>query len=383
MSLISKLSDTSYKIRISEGDMTRAFPEDFTEIQGKALDNSSSKTVSASIEIVFDKDAADKIRKMVSSELTLGLNMGDKLNENKYLEALFCSPVPFAGIYGSLSPSLTADDGDPINSQLENLPVSMSVALAVEIGIGDSYRLKFIPDARGFDIILENVSIADNLEEDHAYALTVPFVISTLDMDNPLVEDGSPAETTLFSVDDSKVLFYEKDFNIKGGETLTRTFALSGFNDRGAIRDAYSALFSLSMWRSGEGSVGGINLEPFASVLCGVDPLGTSIQYLPLDGLTGWHQVGSGKYLVMGQTKVLFLVGDIRYPVKPFFGVSKTMFDVCTDDPGWSDVGPLASQYIGGEGVTGPNVIHSWTGRKSMRIRREDLEAIGQTKLGG
>ncbi len=388
MAIVSQLSETEYKINITDGDLVRAFPENFTEIESEFKNDSSMKTVSGTVEVFFDKDAADTIRKMVSSELTLGLNMGDRLAENKYLEALFCSPLPFTGLYGDGGsvPTLTPEDQSAIKNGLDSLSVSTSVSLGnIKIGIGDRYILKFIPDARGFDIILENTDQFTNFTEDHAFALTVPFVISNLDVTNPIVEDGLANSSTLGTVDDTKVLFYEKDFSISGGELLTRTIALSGFHsDRGSLRDAYNSLFSLSMWRgSGGVMVEELDVRPYTSHLCGVDPSGTAIQYLPLDGMKGYEQPGSANFLISGNATVKFLVGDVRYPVKPFFGVAKAIFDICMDDQGWTDVGPLASQYVGGDGVTGEDVIHSWTGRRSTSIKREYLATIGQSNLGG
>ncbi len=334
MALVSKLSDTSYRINISDGDISRAFSENFTEIESKIINDTSGKILNGNVEIVFDKDAADAIRRVVSSELTLGIDMGDKLAENKYLEALFCSPIPFASLNGGGTPTLTMDDAIPISSQLDSLPVSMSVDLGeVKIGINDTYRLKFIPDARGFDVLLENIDSADNLIEDHAFALTVPFVITSISLANPVVTDGIPPGSIFGTVDDAKVLFYEKDFSVSGGEVLTRSIALSIFTDKGMVHDAYNSLFSLSMWRGFDSvDVEETNYRPFSSHLCGVDPYGTSIQYLPLDDLSGYEQTGSSNLLFMGSTTVKFLVGDIRYPVKPFFGASKIMFDICTDD---------------------------------------------------
>ncbi len=385
MSLVSKLSDTSYRINVSEEDISRAFQENFTDIASEVFNNTSGKIIDGTVEVALTKDAADTIRRMVSNELTLGMDIGDKLAENKYLEALFCSPIPFSALYGSDVPSLNSDDAIPISAELDALTVSLNVDLGnVKIGINDTYRLKFIPDARGFDIRLENIDSASNLIEDHAFALTTTFIISALDISDPIVEDGIPPGSVSAIIDDEKVLFYEKDFSISGGEVLTRAFALSGFSDRGMVEDAYNSLFSLSMWRGVNSvEVEERDLRPFSSHLCGVDPLGTSIQYLPLSGLMGQEAIGSGNLILTGEVTVKFLVGNINYPIKPFFGVSKVMFDVCTDDPGWTDVGPLVEQYIGGEGIEGVGVIHSWTGRSSTRIKKETLSNIGQSILGG
>ncbi len=385
MAIVSKLSDTSYRINISDGDMTRAFPENFTEIDSEVINNTSGKILTGTVEVVFDKDAADAIRRMVSNVLTLDLDMGDKLAENKYLEALFCSPVPFSALYGGHIPFLTADDDAGISSLLSGLDTSMSVSFSgMPIGVGDTYRLKFIPDARGFDIYLENLDLVNNLTESHAFALTAQFIISSVAFDDPVVENGFAPASSFKSVNDAKVGFYEKSSVISGGELLSRAIHLSGFKDRGMVVDAYNSLFSLSMWRGLNGvKIEETDLRPYSDHLCGVDPSGTAIQYLPISGLVRTEQRGSSNLLLAGEATVIFLVGDIRYPVKPFFGASKVLFDVCVDDPGWTDVGPLAGQYIGEEGTEGVDVIHSWTDRRSTQIKKETLAAIGQSVLGG
>ncbi len=385
MPLVSKLSDTSYKIVVSGADISRAFPENFIDEEGDITNNSSGLVINGTVSVEFDPEAADIIRDKVSRELTLDLDLGDKIAENKFLHALYSSPVPYSGIYQTLTPSLDATDDIPISSQLDSLPVSYTFDFgAVQIGLNDTYRLKFIPDARGFDVYLENTDMEDNLIEDHAFALTMPFVVSAIDVGNPVVHPGVSTLAAPATVDDAKVAFYEKNFSISGGEVLTRAIALSGIRDRGSVADAYNALFTLSMWRGAESViVEEKDLRPFTSHLCGVDPGGAAIQYLPLTGLTGSEQVGSANMIINGDATVKFLVGEIRYPFNPIFGLLKTLFDVCTDDPGWTDVGPLAEQYIGGDGVAGVDVIHSWTGRKSTSIKKEPLSSIGQSKLGG
>ena len=385
MPFVSKLSDTSYNIVVSGSDITKAFPEDFTDIPVDITNTTSGKIIDGTVSVEFDPEAADIIRDKVSRKLNLGMDLGDILAENKFLHALYSSPIPFSGLYGSTSPSLDATDDVPISAQLDSLPTSFTFNLgAVQIGLNDTYRLKFIPDARGFDVYLENVDLEDNLLEDHPFALTLPFEISSIDVNNPVVEDGVPTKSVPGTVDDAKVLFYEKDFPISGGEVLTRAVALSGIRDRGMVIDAYNSLFTLSMWRGGNGVVVEDKaLRPFSSHLCGVDPHGKSIQYLPLDGLVGSEQIGSGNLIFTGNTTVKFLVGEIRYPFNPIFGLTKTLFDICTDDEGWTDVGPLADQYIGGTGIEGVGVIHSWTGRKSIVAKKETLSSIGQSKLEG
>ncbi len=359
MASVIKISDTSYKINVSAGDISGSFSGDSFESINTHVGETSGKIIGATIAVEFSVDAADIIRRRVASELTLGMDMGDKLAENKYLEALFCSPVPFSSIFGGEVPSLTVDDDIDISGQLDNLSSSREINFGeIQIGMGDTYRLKFIPDARGFEVFLENIDLDDNLEEDHAFALTRPFVISTLDLDNPIVQDGVPPGSTHSSVDDAKVMFYEKELPVSGGEVLTRAIALSMFRDKGMIRDAYNALFSLPLWRSSGVEVTEKGGRPYTSHLCGVDPYGTSIQYLQLEGLTATTMIGSANLTIRGNAVVKFLVGDIRYPVKPFFGIGKILFDICIDDPGWTDVGPLASQYIGGDGTTGENIIH-------------------------
>lgn len=385
MPTISKLSDTSYKINVSNIDISRAFPEGLVYDEESAENNTSGRIINGLVSVEFSPEAADVIRDKVSRELTLGLDLGDALAENKFLHALYSSPIPFSGMYGGISPSLEVDDDIDISSQLDALPLSFEFDLgAIDIGLNDTYRLKFIPDARGFDVYLENIDLVDSLEEEHPFALTLPFVISTIDNDNPVVEDGVPTGSVSESVDDAKVLFYEKDFTISGGEVLTRAVALSGIKDKGMVLDAYNSLFSLSMWRGENGlTVEDIELRPYSDHLCGVDPLGNSIQYIPLTGLSGSEQVGSANLIFSGNTTVKFLVGDIKYPFHPIFGITKTLFDVCTDDPEWTDVGPLAEQYIGGTEIEGVDVIHSWTGRKSIVVKKATLSSIGQSKLGG
>ena len=387
MPSISKLSDTSYKIKISSGDISRAFPEDFDLVPVNTEDNTSGKVIAGTVSLEITPEVADEIRDKVSRSLTLGMSLGDKLAENKFLHALFSSPIPFSGMYGKISPALEASDSEPIGAQLDALSISYELNFgSVSIGVNDTYRLKFIPDARGFDIWLENTDFEDNLEEEHAFALTLPFVISTLDLLNPVVSSGIPDKKVFGSLDDAKVAFYEKEFEVNGGEALTRAIALSGIRDRASVQDAYNSLFSLSMWRGGNDDVKveEIDLRPYSSHICGVDPLGTSIQYLPLANLGGYDQMGFGVNLIFsGTTTVSFLVGEIRYPFNPVFGIAKTLFDVCIDDPGWTDVGPLVPQYIGGRGIEGVDVIHSWTGRKSIAPKRATLNSIGQSKLEG
>lgn len=385
MPLVSKLSDTSYNIVIDGSDITRAFNENLAPSETPSPNSSSGKIINGSVTAEFSSEVADIIRDKVSRELSLGMDLGDTLAENKFLHALYSSPVPFSGMYGNVSPSLDSTDSEVISAQIDSLPVSFDFDFgSVKIGLGDTYRIKFIPDARGFDIYLENVSMEDSLVEEHPFALTLLFTISSIDVNSPAVEDGVSQKSSSSSVDDARVLFYEKEFDISGGELLTRAMALSGIKDRGMIADAYNELFTLSMWRGGNGViVEDKPLRPFTSHLCGVDPFGSSIQYLPLDGLFGTEQVGSGNLILSGTATVKFLVGEIRYPFNPIFGLTKTLFDVCKDDPGWTDVGPLADQYIGGTGVDGIDFIHSWTGRKSIVSKKENLSSIGQSKLGG
>lgn len=381
MAEIQKLSDTSYKIVLGGGDISRAFPENFSQesIEGTP----SGKVIDGTVAVEITPDVADIIRDKVSRELTLGLQFGDLMAENKFLHALFSSPMPFSGLFGELSPALNVEDIAAIEQSLKTIPRTFECSMGGSIGVGDRYRLKFIPDARGFDIRLENIDVLDDLTESHSFAVSVPFTISSLDIDNPIVSDGTPSAGYSSSIDDAKVMFYEKDFPINGGELLTRAMALSQV-DRGMWMDAYISLFGLSFWRGASGiSVEELGSRPFASHLCGVDPSGNAIQYLPIDGLEGRIQEGSSNLLLSGFAKVQFLVGEIRYPFNPIFGLRKTLFDICIDDPAWSDVGPLALQYIGGDGVEGVEVIHSWTGRKSSSPKSEMLSAIGQTKLGG
>ena len=384
MPLVTKLSDTSYKVKITDSDMSAAFPENFTFIPVNTDNTSSGKVISGSVLVEFTPEAADTIRDKVSRILSLGMDLGDPIAENKFLHALFSSPVPCAGMYGGAAPSLTPDDDIGISEALNSLSVSHEFNIgSIQIGVGDTYRLKFIPDARGFDISLENTNVEDSLLEDHPFVLTLPFVIAS-SLENPAVSSGAAGKSAAGSVDDARVMFYEKDYEIMIGEVLTRAFALSGIRDRGMLIDAYNDLFSLSMWRGGSGvDVVDPGMRPSSSHLCGVDPAGRSIQYLPLEGLIGSEQIAGVNLMFSGSAKVKFLVGNIRYPFNPIFGIRKVLFDVCKDDIGWTDVGPLAEQYIGGDGVEGVNVIHSWTGRTSTNVKKESLASIGQSKLGG
>ena len=385
MPLISKFSDTSYKVTIGESDITRAFPENFTDIETIVSNTSSGKVIDGSVVIEFTPDAAEAIRTKVSRELVLGLDLGDAVVNNRFLHALFSSPVPCAGMHEGVAPSLSDADDEGISSALDSMSVSYEFSISsLAIGLSDRYRLKFIPDARGFDIYLENVDMEDSLLEDHPFAITVPFVISSLDVNNPVVTDGVASKMSFGQVDDARVMFFEKEMSINVGEVLTRFFALSGIRDRGSLIDAYNALFTLSLWRGENGtSVSDSSLRPYTDHLCGVDPSRKAIQYLPLTGLIGREQVGHVNLIFSGTAIVKFLVGEVRYPFNPILGKNKILFDVCDDDEGWTDVGPLAEQYIGGVGVEGVDVIHSWTGRTSTNVKKESLASIGQSKLGG
>ena len=385
MPSISKFSDTSYKVTIGGDDIARAFPENFTDIDTITNNTSSGKVIDGSVVIEFTPDAAEAIRAKVSRELILGMDLGDAVVNNRFLHALFSSPVPCAGMYGGVAPSLSSADDEAISAALNGLPISYEFSVSsLKIGISDRYRLKFIPDARGFDIYLENVDLEDNLLEDHPFAITVPFVISSLDVDNPVVTDGVASKMSFGQVDDARVMFFEKEMSINVGEVLTRSFVLSGISDRGSLIDAYNALFTLPIWRGENGtSVLDSSLRPYTDHLCGVDPSRKAIQYLPLTGLVGSEPLGHVNLIFSGTATVKFLVGEVRYPFNPILGNNKILFDVCKDDEGWTDVGPLAEQYIGGVGVEGVNVIHSWTGRTSTNVKKESLASIGQSKLGG
>ena len=384
MPSVQKLSDTSYNIVLSERDISAGYSggDDGGDSSGTGTSGTVVNGVSVSVE--FTPEVADTIRDKVSRELTFGLDFGDKLASNKFLHALYSSPVPFSGIYGTDAPALDNEDIEAISNALSNLPRSFTFQFgSVNIGNGDTYRLKFTPDARGFDVKLENTGVENILTSSHAFAISVPFTIVSLDTEHDAVEPGVASPSSSSSVEDAKVMFYNKDCEINGGEVLTRAIALSQ-RDRGAVIDAYNTLFSQSMWRSGgAGAVAPLGGRPYSDHLCGVDPSSTALQYLPLSGLTGTEQINSINLLFKGTANVSFLVGEIRYPFNPIFGATKTLFDICIDDPGWTDVGPLAEQYIGGTGTSGVDVIHSWTGRVGTYAKKATLASIGQSRLGG
>ena len=193
---------------------------------------------------------------------------------------------------------------------------------------------------------------------------------------------GVPAFYSQAAIEDRRVALFTKTTDIGINNGLNRAIFFLGLRDKEKVYDAYYGLFSLPLWRSEDGiSVEESNNASRSSHICGIDPSNRSVMYIPTALLNTESPLGSTLTYMSGTAEVSYLVGDVQFPFAPRIGHTSSIFDICTNDQGWTDVGPVAKQYIGEEGADGGDVIHSWTGRKTMQLIKESLSRIGQTKL--
>ncbi len=380
---IIQQTDTSYRIEVTAGDIELEAISANTEKEREPNGNPSGLVLFADIEISLTEEATDAIRELASSAVSMDMSMGDRLTENEFLRALFSMPIPVASIFDGEMPELEDEDKIQADASLASLIISREATFGtVPIGASDRYRLKFIPDARGMSVVLDNIETENNINETHPFALSSDFVISSLGEENEVVDIGVPSLSSQTTIEDKRVVLFTKTIDIGISDGLSRAIFFSGLQDREKVYDAYYGLFSLPLWRSGSGiSVIENNSSSRSSHICGIDPSNRSVLYIPTAPLSTESPVGSTLVHMRGTVEVSYLVGDVQYPFPLRIGQTSSIFDICTNDQGWTDVGPVAKQYIGDVGIEGEDVIHSWTGRRTIQLVKENLSRIGQARL--
>jgi hypothetical protein len=288
------------------------------------------------------------------------------------MKALLRSAIPIAEVPGpnGIIPELSDSDVSDIAVNLSNVPRSYSFEFTGKITNGGKFILAFLPDARGFDVELIDLSVQHEIQRDHPAVMTVPFTIDLVGDEQSTAGVGD--EILGSSVDDAKVYILERKEPVCFVEGVVQQVA-SQIYVEGANYDilkAYTGIANEVFWRSQDILVGRVNDAPYIDTIFGVGVSGRDLQFLNTKECT-IDKVDNAITWFSGVGNVKYVYGDIRYPVDPMLSASKPKFDIISDDEEWTKFGPITERYIGGgnDADSVPETIFSWEGRSSTAPR--------------
>ncbi len=366
MATVIKTGPETYTINVSESSVSGVHAP-FQDNQLPSIGETATRNFFATITVVVSDDFAAYARGLCASKIDLGTDIGSSSNAVSILSGMMRAPVPIASAYGvGKIPEMTQAELSSITSNLDGIERGFSTTFTMQVPNGTRMALLFLPDARGFNVELVDMSVGLDLEYDHPFVLTNSFVVANLAEDK--TEEGPGDMYAEGSFDDA--LIYKMEVTEDGlnfAETLTNEMIKAKGSDRVEFLDSYYLLLNEMFWRSDQKfEAMRIGARPSVSHLYGIGVSGRALQVVDIRGMTSRESRPGINLNLSGSTKVVYIYGDIRYPVNPMLSSAKPKFDIISDSEDWTKYGPISPRYIGGDDSGyEPTTIFSWEGRTS------------------
>ena len=356
-----------YIISLTEGSIRGGYRPFITDTM-PAVGDVPTHSFTAKITVRITEDMAAYARYLCSSNIDLGVSFGSHTNTVTILHGMMSAPIPIAPAHGTGNiPELDAFEISEIATNLEGVSRDFEVSFNAKVSNGTHLALIFMPDARGFNIELVDLSEGLSLERDHPFVITSSFVVDSLPEDE--CDTGPGAAITNASLNDARIYKMTKTVELSMAETLTNEIARSrSSTERGNIIDGYYLLLNEMFWRDESIKASRYEGRPYVDHLYGVGLSGGALQVIPIAGLRGSSPRLSVNRNLTGIADVQFIYGDIRYPANPLLTAAKPKFDIISDSDKWTMHGPTTVKYVGGNDTdpeTEPSTIFSWEGRVS------------------
>lgn len=370
MVAITKIADGRYEADIGSGSIEKAVSANSVDVTEFHM--SSNQTFVAEIKIIVSKEFCDRARALSSSRISLDSYDGSDSSGVTIIRGIMSSQIPLAEAAGpdGKIPVLSPEEVNDIGEDLHNVQRDFEVTITGEIKNGTQYVLRFMPDARGFDIKLVPLGDPYPLFELHPYVVTDPFVIDTL---GPEYLSGSNGQILLASLDDAKVFVKNRPAPCKLYDGLPNEVQSMADTDLAMqMTDIYIEIANMIFWRNPLFESVEIPGEPFMSITYGVGLTGKALVYADLSQLTATSTAGGASQTnaLIGIADTFFVYGDIRYPADPVLSAFKPKFDIITDSEEWTKYGPISERYVGSElNAIEATTIFSWEGRSSATPR--------------
>jgi len=361
---IEKMGD-EYIISLTEGSIRGGYRPFLTDIM-PAVGDTPTHSFNANITVQITEDMAAYARYLCSSNIDLGVSFGSQTNTVTVLHGMMSAPIPVAPAHGTGNiPELDAFEISEMATNLEGVSRDFEVSFNAKVSNGTYLALIFMPDARGFNIELVDLSEGLSLEREHPFVITSSFVIDTLPENE--CDTGRGAAITNAGLNDARIYKMTKTVELSMSETLTNEIMRSrSSTERGSIIDGYYLLLNEMFWRDGSIKAARYKARPYVDHLYGVGVSGGALQVIPIAGMTGSSLRLSVNQNLTGTAEVKFIYGDIRYPANPLLTSAKPKFDIISDSDEWTMYGPTTVKYVGGDGTGAePSTIFSWEGRTS------------------
>jgi len=370
MAIVQQISDTEFIISVTDASVKGAYR---TEIEDPLppVGEAATKSFTATITLKITDDFAAYARTVCASKLTLDIESVSQESISAVLDGVISSPIPVAPIYGDSGvPELTKEDIGNMSYNLESVNTTKEITFTANISNNARYTIMFMPDAKGFDIKLIDMSAGVSMYEEHPFVLVTPFIIGNLAPS--FLQDGPGVAEVPGSMNDARIFVLEKEETVQFAETLTNEIIkMRGVVSRGDISDAYPKLIAEMFWRDGSIPAEDAPSSPHTTHIYGVGVSGKALQVIELTGLKQ-NQMRPGIIsMFRGTATTRYIYGDIRYPGNPRISAAKPRFDIITDSEEWTLYGPLSPKYVGSETAGDePTAIFSWEGRASASPKK-------------
>lgn len=357
--------DGEYIISVTEGAIRGGYRPFITDTM-PAVGDAPTHSFNANITVKITEDMAAYARYLCSSNIDLGVSFGSRTNTIAILHGMMSSPIPIAPAYGNGNiPELDAYEISEMAANLDGVSRDFEVSFNAKVSNGAYMALIFIPDARGFNVELVDMSEDVSLNRDHPFVITSSFVIDNLPENE--CDTGRGTAITNASLNDARIYKMTKTVELNMAETLTTEIVRSLESaERGDLIDGYYLLLNEMFWRDESIKAERRDERPYVDHIYGVGVSGRALQVIPIDGMEGSSSRPGINMNLKGTVDVHFIYGDIRYPANPLLILSRPKFDIISDSDKWTMYGPTTVKYIGGNDVGDePSTIFSWEGRVS------------------